>query len=246
MAFRARQAGGVLARDNLTMSLRTNSARTSLVLRATACAVLAVAALAATAAGPPAADKPVAPINPDQNVHDRSQAEWSQAYLQWVAAFPRGSSPVSDTTGALCGAKQDGDVWFLASSDGTAPVERRCAVPAGKTLFVPIASVLERSGNREPDCAAMARVASTNLTHVSAMSLSLDGKPVDDLAAYRQASSGCFALGARMLPRQDAKQAVSDGWFVLLPPLPAGAHAIVVQSRFDSTPVSTTWHLDVQ
>ena len=222
------------------MSLRTISARPSIVLRATACAVLAVAALAATAA-----DKPVPTINPDEIVHDRSQAEWSQAYLQWVAAFPHGGSPVSDATGALCGARQDGDVWFLASSDGTAPVERRCAIPSGKTLFVPIASVLERSGNREPDCAAMARVASTNLTHVSAMSLSLDGQPVDDLAAYRQASGGCFALGARSVPRQEAKQAVSDGWFVLLAPLSAGAHTLVVQARFDSTPVSTTYHLDV-
>jgi hypothetical protein len=226
------------------MSIRTSSARTSVVLRTTACAVLAAAALSA-AADQPAAGKPVTATNPDEVVYDRSQAEWSQAYLQWVAAFPRGSSPVSDTTGALCSARQGGDVWFLASSDGTAPVERRCTVPAGKTLFVPIASVLERSGNREPDCEAMARVAATNLTHVSGLSLAVDGQPLDGLDAYRHASGGCFALGARMAPPQSAKQAVSDGWFVMLPPLPAGTHEIVVQARFDSTPVSTTWHLEV-
>jgi hypothetical protein len=245
MAFPVRQAGEARARDNRAMPLRTISARTSSVLRRAAAAVLALAALSAVAADPAAADKPFAPIDPDEPLYDRSQAEWSQAYLQWVAAFPRGSSPVSDTTGALCGAKQGGDVWFLASSDGTAPVERTCAVPAGKTLFVPIASVLERSGNREPDCAAMARVAATNLTHVNGMSLVIDGRPVDELRAYRQASGSCFALGVRMLPRQDAKQALSDGYFVMLPPLPAGAHSIVVQARFDSTALSTTYHLDV-
>jgi hypothetical protein len=231
------------------MSLRTLSVRTPAVLRAAACAVLAAAALSAPAADPPAATpapKPITAIDPDEFVFDRPQAEWSQAYLQWVAAFPRGSSPVSDTTGALCAAKQGGDVWFLASSDGTAPVERNCVVPAGKTLFVPVASVLERSGNREPDCAAMARIAATNLTHVNALSLAVDGKPVDDLSAYRQSSGGCFALGARLVPRQDAKQAVSDGWFAMLPPLPPGAHTIVVHARFDSTPLSTTYHLDVR
>ena len=232
------------------MSLRTLSAWTPVVLRTTACAVLATLAPCAAAADQPAvpasaADRPVAPIDPDELVYDRTQSEWSQAYLQWVAAFPRGSSPVSDTSGALCAAKQSGDVWFLASSDGTAPVERHCAVPAGKTLFVPVASVLERSGNREPDCAAMARVAATNLTHVSDLSLAIDGRPLDELRAFRQSSGGCFALGARLVPRQDAKQAVSDGWFAMLPPLAPGAHTIVVQARFDSTPVSTTYHLDV-
>jgi hypothetical protein len=224
------------------MSLRTKSARAHAVLRLAACAVLSCVALAATAAEAP---RSIAPIDPDEIVGDRPQSEWSQAYLQWVAAFPRGSSPVSDTTGALCAAKQSGDVWFLASSDGTAPVERSCAVPAGKMLFVPVASVLERSGNREPDCAAMARVAATNLAHVSGLSLAIDGKAVDDIAGYRQSSGGCFALGIRLVPRQDAKQAVSDGWFAMLPPLPPGAHTLVVQARFDSTALSTTYHLDV-
>jgi len=233
------------------MLLRLLSAWRPGVLRTTACAVLAALALAAAAADPSpsaprAADQPVAAIDPDALVFDRTQSEWSQAYLQWVAAFPRGSSPVSDTTGALCAAKQSGEVWFLASSDGTAPVERRCAVPAGKTLFVPIASVLERSGNREPDCVAMARVAATNLTHVNAMSLAVDGRPLDEIGAYRQASGGCFALGVRLVPRQDARQAVSDGWFAMLPPLAPGAHTIVVQARFDSTPVQTTYLLDVR
>lgn len=243
------------------MSSRTNSHWAPRALRRAAGGVLAAIALSTAAAEQPASPQASASqaaaarpapakavsiaIDPDEIVYDRPQAEWSQAYLQWVAAFPRGSSPVSDTSGALCGAKQGGDVWFLASSDGTAPVERRCTVPAGKTLFVPIASVLERSGNREPDCAAMARVAATNLTHVNALSLAIDGKALDDIGAYRQASGGCFALGLRLVPRQDARQAVSDGWFAMLPPLAPGAHTLVVQARFDSTPLSTTYHLDV-
>ena len=96
-----------------------------------------VAVVGSAQAAEPAA--PAAPFGADDIVFDRSQGEWSEAYLQWVATFARDSSPVSDTTGARCAAKQEGDVWFLATSDGTAPVVRACAVPAGKTLFVPIA-----------------------------------------------------------------------------------------------------------
>lgn len=194
-----------------------------------------------------AADKPeaVSVIDADEIVLDRPQSEWAQVYLQWVATFPRGSSPVADTSGAQCAAKQSGDVWFLASSDGTAPVERSCAVPAGKTVFLPIAIVLERSGNREPDCQAMARVASTNLQHVGALSLTIDGRAVDELRSYRQATGGCFALGARQVPRVDAKTAVADGFYVMLRPLPAGPHTLVVGARVDSVEVSTTYRLDV-
>jgi hypothetical protein len=78
------------------------------------------------------------------------------------------------------------------------------------------------------------------------MSLAIEGRPLDELGAYRQSSGGCFALGVRLMPRQDARQAVSDGWFAMLPPLAPGAHTIVMQARFDSTPVQTTYHLDVR
>ena len=189
---------------------------------------------------------PAAPIAADEIVFDRPQAEWSQAYLQWIATFARDSSPVSDTTGARCAAKQEGDVWFLATSDGTAPVVRTCAVPAGKTLFVPIAGTMERSGNREPDCDSMARIAADNITHhVTRLSMTIDGEAVDNLPSHRIATRECFALGLRQIPRSAAKTVVADGYYVMLPPLPAGPHTIAVGAWFDSTALSTTYHLDV-
>ena len=77
------------------MSLRTIPASTHRVLRAAACAILATLSLHVAAAEPP--KTPV--IDPDDLVFDHSQAEWAEAYLQWVGAFPRGNSPVTDTTG---------------------------------------------------------------------------------------------------------------------------------------------------
>jgi len=204
---------------------------------------LFAASLCANAAGP----APVAPIGADEIVFDHSRVEWSEAYLQWIATFARGDSPVSDTTGALCAARQEGDVWFLAMSDGTRAVERACAVPAGKTLFVPIVSTMERSGNREPDCDSMARIAADNVSHrVSGLSMTVDGVVVDNLPAYRAATRECFALGLRQVPRSAARTAVADGYYVMLDPLPAGAHTIVVGARYDNAALSTTYRLDVR
>ena len=214
-------------------------------------AAMLAAALAALAPGVRAASAPALPPSPvidaDDFVLDHSQVEWSESYLQWIAAFPRGSSPVSDTTGALCDAKQQGDVWFLATSDGTGPVTRACTVPVGKTLFVPIAHTTERSGNREPDCPSMARIAAANLSqHVSQLALSIDGVPVAGLARHRLAIGDCFAPGVRQSPRSTARTSVADGWYVMLQPLPAGAHTLAIGARFDSMALSVTYKLEVR
>jgi len=211
-------------------------------LRAFFLVLLATTSLSAFAADPA---PPLAPIDPDDFVLEHTQVDWAEAYLQWVAAFPREASPVSDASGALCAAKQDDDVWFLAVSNGGAPVERKCSVPAGKTLFVPIAVTTERSGNKEPDCASMARIAAGNLGHVTDLSMTIDGLAVYNLERYRQPTGDCFALGLRQAPRSAARTAVSDGWYAMLQPLPAGSHTIVVRARYDATPVSTTYRLDV-
>ena len=229
------------------MHLPSSSLRRPSVRRALACALHGAIGLFATAAiaagdGAPQPAKLVT----DDVVYDHSQVEWSEAYLQWVATFARGNSPVSDTTGAMCAAKQEGDVWFLATSDGTGPVERSCSIPAGKTLFVPLATTVERSGNKEPVCESMARLASGSLTHVSDLTMTIDGVAVDNMPSHRIPTGDCFALGARQFPPSRAKTAVADGWYVMLAPLSAGPHTIVVNGRYDNTPLSTTYHLDVR
>ncbi len=222
------------------------SHRFPLASRATLATTLLAAALSAAAASaPPLPPSPV--IDADDFVLDHTQVEWSEGWQQWVAAFPRDSSPVTDAIGALCDAKQSGDVWFLATSDGTGPVTRTCTVPAGKTLFVPIAQVIERSGNREPDCESIVRIAADRLSqHVSQLSLAIDGVPVDGLARHRLATGDCFALGLRQVPRSAARTAVADGWYVMLQPLPAGSHTLAIGARFDSTALSVTYKLDVR
>ena len=163
------------------MQLRSNSPFRSSAVRALLCVALAAVDLSATAADAalPAASAATAKIiDVDEVVYDRSQVEWSEAYLQWIASFSHDNSPISDTSGALCAAKQEGDVWFLATTDGTGPVERNCSIPAGKTLFVPLATTLERSGNKEPICATMAPRSSTSTKRTTRPARSTRIRPV--------------------------------------------------------------------
>lgn len=195
---------------------------------------------------PTLAADPAVPVGVDEIVFDHSQVEWSQSYQQWIAGFAHDSSPISDATGALCAAKQAGDVWFLAASNGTAPVVRSCSIPAGKWLFVPIASTVERSGNREPVCDSMARIASGTITgHVSRLSLVVDGQPVSDLDGHRLPTGTCFSLEPNLATRHPLATTVADGYYVMLKPLSPGAHTIAFGAKFDETSVSTTYHLDV-
>ena len=207
----------------------------------------APAPASASARTPTPAPTPTPIVDALDFVADHSQLEWSEAYLQWIASFPHGGSPISDTTGALCGARQDGDVWFLAQSDSTAPVVRACAVPTGKSLFVPVAVTLERSGNKEPDCPSMARIAADTLMHhASRVSMTVDGLAVDNLESHRIATGDCFALGLRQAPRATLKGAVADGYYVMLKPLPAGPHTVAFSASFDDVVLSTTYRLDVR
>ncbi|MEO5690469.1 MAG: hypothetical protein ABIR54_24180 [Burkholderiaceae bacterium] len=225
---------------------RRSHSLSSILSRAFTCTVLAglgTVPVAAVAADLP---PPVAIIDANDIVSDHSQAEWSEAYLQWIASFPRGGSPVSDTTGALCARGQDGEVWFLALSDGTAPVVRRCTVPVGKTLFVPIAATMERSGNKEPDCPSMARIAAGTLNQqVGRLTMAIDGLAVDNLESHRIPTGDCFALGLRQTPHAILKAAVADGYYVMLKPLAAGLHTVAFSARFDKVVLSTTYQLDV-
>ncbi len=225
------------------MHSRSRSLLRPALVRASLCAALAAIGVAATAAD--MSSPPPVVIDADAIVVDRTQVEWSEAYLQWIATFARGNSPVSDTTGAQCAVRQEGDVWFLATSDGTAPVERSCTIPAGKTLFVPIATTLERSGNKEPVCETMVRIAAGSLAHSTQLTMTVDGIAIDNLPSHRLATGDCFALGVRQVPRSTAKTAVADGYYVMLAPLTAGQHTLVVGGRYDNTTLSTTYRLDV-
>ena len=74
---------------------------------------------------------PPLPYSPDSP--EGLAARW----VQWVAASGTERDPVEDTTGEHAGVNQPDDVFFLAGSYGKV-VHRRCIVPGGRDLFLPV------------------------------------------------------------------------------------------------------------
>jgi hypothetical protein len=67
----------------------------------------------------------------------KSYREWIAAWTKWAAETKGSAHPLVGTT-EDCSAGQKGRVWFLGGDflGGGEPVERDCAVPAGKALFI--------------------------------------------------------------------------------------------------------------
>lgn len=192
----------------------------------------AVVPLAAQDATPAAGD---VVLPPDAEVAGLSLAEWAARQWQWFLSFPDEVQPYLDETGERCNLGQSGPVFFLVG--GPESVERTCAVPLGTAIFVP-AGGAECSTVEPPpffggdedelrECAA----AATDSIDVSRIELTVDGEPVDDLAAYR-ASTALFSL---VLPEPNlfgapagVAASVADGYQVMLGPLPEGEHVVTI------------------
>jgi hypothetical protein len=82
----------------------------------------------------------------DTRVEGEGYPELTARWWQWAMAAP--IEPYFDPDGRFCAMHQDGPVWFLAGTSGGDPVHRRCVVPSGKYLLLPVInrSLLGRRG----------------------------------------------------------------------------------------------------
>lgn len=78
-----------------------------------------------------AAESPALPYAP------RSPEGLAARWVQWVASAGPLKNPLNDETGEDAAHNQPDDVWFLAGSYGER-MERRCVVPLGRDLFLPM------------------------------------------------------------------------------------------------------------
>jgi hypothetical protein len=181
-------------------------------------------------------------IPPQAVPYGHTYAEWTGRWSQWVFSRPGPVNPEwNDPTGAYCAEGQAGPVWFLASNGGGTLV-RDCTVPAGKALLVNIMFV-ECSNVEGPpfhgDTEAELRdCARYWLNPLELDAASVDGVPLTGLLPTYRFQSPYYSLA---LPDQNVYQtvfgmpevtggtvfrSVSDGFFVMLAPLPAGPHTI--------------------
>jgi hypothetical protein len=150
-----------------------------------------------------------------------------------------------DTTGEFAGEAQYGHVWFLAGSADTAPpadppTVRSFNVPAGKHLFLPVYNWIFGAGvyDCDPsipgvpcDVPLLQFMAATNTAAAEVLEVSIDGVPLENVWAYQAPSPAPFSLDLPEgnflgLPPGGYYPNVSDGFWLMIKPLPVGEHVI--------------------
>jgi hypothetical protein len=196
------------------------------------------------------------------SVLGKTIGEWSAQWWKWAYSIPTPFNPMLDTSGAYCDVGQKGPMWFLAGwffGDGT-PVVRACSVPRGKYILFPIISatwiqtLLDDPTLKETD---WRRLANEFLPPSVGgdMEATLDGEPIifNPKTPITQSQSPVFeatfpednvysAFGYLATDLTD-QPIVSDGWWVVLPPLAPGEH--VLHFRAGQSQQNVTYHLTV-
>jgi hypothetical protein len=156
--------------------------------------------------------------------------EWSAKWWQWVISLPEGINPLTDMIGEDCAQAQNqsGPVWFLTGTTGGS-VERTCTIPEGKAILFPVlnfGNFRSAPTETEEDLRTTTKVQADKAAVLEA---SIDGVPLQDLQNYRAESplfNVTFPEGNILGVPAGSTEGVSDGYWVMLQPLPAGEHTI--------------------
>lgn len=236
------------------------------------CAALSLAACAGESTAPaPGLDlsavRTASVLPPDSAWYGRTYGEWSAAWWRWAYSIPVPVNPLFDSTGALCGSGQRGQVWFLAgifNATGVA-VRNSCVIPQGKPIFIPIlngeCSNVEGNGGT---VGLLMACAQAQMDLAANLSADIDGVPVTNIGQYRVQSPRGFGL---TLPDNNVLKlfgyyapagscsppgpacvpylSFADGYYLMLAPLGHGAHTLHVHGEIPafSFALDVTYHL---
>jgi hypothetical protein len=181
---------------------------------------------------------------PNSAPYGKTYNDWSAEHWKWVYSLPVDHHPLFDTADISTG--QSGPVWFLGGTFTTIESEpgmvignatRSGTIPLGKALFFPIidseCATIEGNGTTYKE---LRNCSKDSVNHTTFVACEIDGEPVKNLDHFR-VPSHLFTFGP--LPQNNVLQAfgvdapagatsssVSDGYFVMVAPLPAGNHTI--------------------
>jgi hypothetical protein len=255
----------------MIVSSMNNRRRTPAILAAFAVLVgligLSAAPLAQAAGGNPNPGV----IPPNGRPYGHTYGQWSNIWWQWAFSIPvhdqNGNilNPIADLTGAECGVGQSGHVWFLGglyNAGGT--VVRNCTMPPGKGIFLPIVNAENENITWPPhdppytlqELRDQLEGLMQSFDGCPGCSAEIDGVPIRgvfgdaDRIGYGNAAfsvtipqDNLFAYTGWPADAGTVYPVVSDGWYLMLAPLPTGQHTIHF-AGFDGG-MDITYHLTV-
>jgi len=185
-------------------------------------------------------------------------AELSVKWWQYILETPAENNPAVDPTGANCQFGQSGSVFFLVSTSGGTATRNDCVVPAGKFLFFPLltrVSYQEMTDTRSEQGARSSIQGFLNSAKV--LQATIDGEEVNislnpkTTPLRTRSPAGFFTITAPEnnifggIPGQ-SYNAVSDGFYLLVAPLPPGPHTITFGGSSRNFESYVTYNLIVE
>jgi hypothetical protein len=175
------------------------------------------------------------------------QQQLQHEWWQWLMAIPSSDSPVYDKTGNRCGVGQRGDAWFLAGSTG-GKVTRKCTVPAGVKLLVPVVNnFCFPDAAYTDDACTTDTIAFIDSFASGTLLLEVDG---DAVTPTRVSDTGDFTFtvgnnGYGGVKPGVYRATVADGYWALLDPLDAGRHTVHIVAQGPMFSLDVTYDLAV-
>lgn len=220
-----------------------------------------------------AGSRPALAVSPElDSFSGRSYGELTAAWWQWQFSIPASENPRFAQGAVDCSRNQSGPIWFLAgSSTGTDAFVRSCEIPHQKALFFP---VLNASWVNEPNenltvaekrdvlDGVMSDVRPGVLaSRACRLEVTVDGEISTNTVPTVRVQSPPFVVNTGPdpvfgTPNHVDPEAISDGFWVLLPPFSPGQHVLRIRGAFcelDSTEihpfiggVDVTYNLTIQ
>jgi hypothetical protein len=178
----------------------------------------------------------------EPQVLGKTIGEWSAKWWQWALAIPTPINPMVDDSGKYSHVGQQGPVWFLAGVWGGGTAERVCTVPRGKHILFSIANSVwintppngDDPNNTETDYRQFANDGLPPSIG-GELEATLDENPIifnpktpiirsqSPVFRAKFPDDNVFGLAADTLTGYPI---VSDGFWVMLPPLSPGSHEL--------------------
>ena len=186
-------------------------------------------------------------------------SDWAAQWWQWALSMPVSANPLFDETGERVEFGQRGPVWFLGGTFiESGQVTRTATIPSGKALFFPILNYQNDNIPYDPPLTIEEMKEATAILvegiDEESLFVTVDDVPVLDLAQGRVASDA-FAYAApegnigqyfgQNSPRGIYYPAVTDGYWVMLRPLPLGSHTVHVGGTWGTFVQDFTYNLTV-
>jgi hypothetical protein len=170
--------------------------------------------------------------------YGKSLQEWSSRWWNWMVGQPKKSNPTVDTVGSQANNCQTyEDVYFLCGTTKTQTVKRKCTIPDGKSILLPVIcfeySLLEDKTVKNPH--DLLRLATKDLNKYDKISAKINGVEYTPGEGIIRIRSPHFTI---TLPKDNVWDtsdgftfAAADGYWIFIRDLDTASCDIRVQAK---------------